>query len=147
MLKKICQYCKLEYEKDYRDSMNYFLNRRMFCSKKCADLSKKGKHFIPKNGFKKGQTAGNKNWNWKGGKHIGTQGYVVMTTAPNKTDLEHRVVMERYLGRKLNKGEQVHHINGIKTDNRIKNLQLVDWHEHGRVHALQRWHKKEVGII
>jgi len=32
--------------------------------------------------------------------------------------------MEEYLCRKLEKDENVHHINGVRTDNRIENLEL-----------------------
>ena len=69
------------------------------------------------------------NVNYKGGRHIDSQGYArVLRKWPsphtNRYILEHRVIMEAYLGRPLLRGETIHHKNGIKTDNRLANLEL-----------------------
>lgn len=70
----------------------------------------------------KAKTTANKHKN-TGGWKIGVDGYVVKYMDGKKV-FQHRVVMEDVIGRKLMPYENVHHINGIKHDNRAENLEL-----------------------
>ena len=79
---------------------------------------------------------------WKGGRLITIQGYVKISMPEHPYCdckgyiLEHRVVMEKHLGRLLDRKEIVHHINRVRDDNRLENLELVENNkEHGKLHA------------
>jgi len=70
---------------------------------------------------------------WKGGKKT-RLGYVLILVGENRYMQEHRAIMSDYLGRSLTINEVVHHINGIKSDNRIENLRLMTNSEHTTLH-------------
>jgi len=63
---------------------------------------------------------------WNGGKRLQTKsGYVLVYIGKGlPSRLEHRVVMEQILGRRLFGYEEVHHRNAIRNDNRPENLEL-----------------------
>jgi hypothetical protein len=60
----------------------------------------------------------------KGRVKPGKAGYVRLTMPDGRRVLEHVLVKEQELGRRLVDGENVHHKNGIKSDNDPGNLEL-----------------------
>lgn len=96
-----------------------------------------------KNSIRKGMI---KYWDKHRKGWITKSGYAVISIG-NKKEYVHRLVMEQYLGRKLTKNEHIHHINGIKTDNRLENLELITPSEHSKKHSIKRGLGKDrVGI-
>lgn len=113
---KICDNCGKEFQtfKCYEKR-----NRKhRFCSKGCEAEFKRLK---------------NTRETWEPG-HIGKSTGYVYVRINGRDEEEHRLVMEKHLGRRLTKDEVVHHINGIKTDNRIENLKLMSNRDHTKLH-------------
>jgi hypothetical protein len=158
-----CEQCKKLFETRKRGNR---ITR--FCSLKCYGKSKKGisswnkgipmadktkeiqrqqrlgKHLSLKTEFQEGQ----KPWNYKG-QYISTQGYVMVLKPDHHLANcrgyvpEQYLVAEKMLGRSLLKGEIVHHLNEVTTDNRPENLFVFPTRgEHQKFHNKLRWLKK-----
>lgn len=76
------------------------------------------------------KTVGALNGNWKGGRIVDPRGYVLVRVGKGHhlADVrgyayEHRVLAERKLGRRLRRGEQVHHEDEKKSNNDPDNLE------------------------
>ena len=104
--------------------------------------------------FKKGEMAGSKHHNWRGGRRKDKYGYILINLQPDDffysmcnvsgEVAEHRLVMAKHLGRCLLSWEIVHH-KGTKypsgsienkSDNRIENLKLLTDKKYHLIDAL-----------
>ena len=77
--------------------------------------------------YAKGQIGSN-NPNWKGGIYKNCNGYLLQRVPERGYVMQHRLVMEEKLGRRLTLEEVVHHIDGNRENNRHENLLLFANH-------------------
>lgn len=72
-----------------------------------------------------------------GSRRLDANGYwlIKVREGGGRWDKEHVFVAQGELGRKLRLGEHVHHINGVKTDNRPENLHVCTESEHAKAHG------------
>lgn len=71
---------------------------------------------------------GEANPSWKGGRTLHSDGYIELRLDGRKV-LEHRYVWEQAHG-PTDRAVHIHHLNGIKTDNRLENLCATDARGH-----------------
>lgn len=127
---KICPSCRRQIYKSLCPLCNQLKQRH---SKVCMECFRKSKQFPISQK-----------------KHISKGGYVYVyyKTHPYSDTsgrvMEHRLVMEKHLGRYLLPFENVHHKNSLRQDNRIENLEL--WTKSqpngARVQDLIKWAKE-----
>lgn len=86
------------------------------------------------------------------GYYFNRDGYVLVHVSRGRFELEHRAIACRVLNRSLRNDEEVHHINGLKFDNRKNNLLICSRDYHNALHhrILKRygsWHPPFFGDV
>lgn len=134
---KRCSECRkkysLEYGRKYRNEnkescylrsrTSYFKKEQYYKDKRRENYRKK--RDIPLDDPFRKRKNGEGNIDSNGYKTITVRGHANQMDSKGRIR-EHIYIMSLHLGRPLNKSESVHHKNGIRTDNRIENLEL--WH-------------------
>lgn len=111
--------------------------------KKSLTLSLKKTDYI-KFKIKSEVRSGPKSSSWKGGRKKSNKGYILILKKEHPFCpkggyvFEHRLIMEKKLGRFLKHDEIIHHKNGKKDDNRIENLELMKLSDHTKKHNQNR---------
>jgi len=132
---KTCVNCKKEFKTPS--------SKRKFCSKECYRNYMIGRK-------RNIDIAGSKNPNYKGGRRADKDGYILVMepTHPDRRYhgyvLEHRLFVEQYLKLRLTKNDIVHHKNGIRSDNRLINLDLLSKSDHDNLHNATRNKSKRI---
>lgn len=101
---------------------------------------------------------GEKSGRWNPGPLITSHGYVAVrvpighphawgppSLASHRYAYKHIVVMMKAVGRPLGSNEVVHHRNGDRQDNRLRNLELQTVNSHARDHSLAPGARDQLG--
>lgn len=145
---KICEWCGGKF------SVTPNLTHQRFCSNKCRGQSIKQRRPAPTftcakcgkvtarrrfrmaNGRELGfdfsakycsQACGHQGRTWRPinpNGHLHSTGYIRVNLPGGKKEFKHRIVMAEILGRPMRKGENVHHKDGVRTNNAPSNLEL-----------------------